>query len=127
MPTYKSSVSIEATPEVVFDFVSDVRNLPRYFAAVSVAEPTGDEKVRLTTGGAGDTRVAEAWFHLDEGRRHRIEWGSEGPGGYRGWLEVDREGQVCSVTVELHTDGDDGLDAELDRTLFALKAAIEEG
>jgi len=126
MPTYKSSVSIEATPDVAFDFISDVRNLPRYLAPVTAAEPAGDGKVRLTAGGDADTSVAEAWFRVDEGRRHRVEWGSEGPSGYRGWLEVDREGQVCSVTAEIHTDRDEELDAALDQTLFALKRAIEE-
>lgn len=126
MANYKSSVSIEATPEEVFDFVSDVRNLPRYFRALTAAEPTGGDEVRVTAEEGGRIRMSEGWFRVHEGRRHRLDWGLEGPDAYKGWMEVDPEGEVASVTVELHLEGGAGdVDTELDRALFALKAAIE--
>ena len=126
MPAYKSSVSIEATPEQVFEFVRDVRNLPQ-FTAFSAAEPIGEGNVRLTAEVDGHAEVSEAWIRRREGRHPRIEWGSEATKSYHGWLEVDREGEVCSVTVEIHSDAgrEAGVDAALDQTLLALKAAVE--
>jgi len=127
MPTYKSSVSIEATPDAVFAYVSDVRNLPTYFDRMTSAEPVGGEAVRVVADVNGEPTTGEAWFRTHEGHRHRIEWGFEGPENYHGWLEVDREGHVASVTVEVHTArvSDDEIDRALDRTLFALKAQVE--
>jgi hypothetical protein len=107
MPTYKSSVSIEASPEQAWDAIERLTDLPGFLTPA------------LVVGGG------EAWVRFNEGRRHRVEWGEEG--GYRAWLEVDREGEVCSVTVRIHADtGADEVDRELDQTLFALKAAVEE-
>jgi len=127
MPTYRSSVSIEATPEDVLAYVRDVRNLPTYFDRVTAAEPLGGEAVRTTSVVEGRTTVGEAWFRVKEGHHPRIEWGVESPNHYHGWLEVDREGRVCSVTVEIHTDRvpDEAVDEAIDRTLFALKDAVE--
>ena len=129
MPVYKSSVSIEATVDDTFAFVSDPRNLAR-FTGVTSAEPLGGDAVRLTTEAEDGTQVTEeAWFREKPGRRPRVEWGTDGPHNYHGWLEVDREGEVCSVTVEIHTDqGPAGeVDAALDRMLLDLKAAVEGG
>jgi len=128
MPIYKSSVSIEAPVEVVFAYVSDVRHLASYVEGMVEAEPLGAERVRVTAEVDGQRRVGEAWFRVKPGRRRpRIEWGSAGPHDYHGWLEVDREGEVASVTVELHTGrvSDDRIDEALDRTLFALRDRVE--
>lgn len=126
MSAYKSSVSIEATADSVFAYVRDVRHLPRYLDGVMAAEPTGGEAVRVTADVDGVSRTGQAWFRIHEGRHRRIEWGSEGLSEYHGWLEVDREGEVASVTVEIHTERPSPeADERLDRTLFALKAQVE--
>jgi polyketide cyclase/dehydrase/lipid transport protein len=129
MPTSKSSVSIEASPDETFEFVRDVRNLHRYLSGVEAAAPAGGDAVRVTTDVDGTVRVGEAWVKVKEGRHRRIEWGTEGPASYHGWLEVDPEGEVCSITAELHDDRLPAadLDAALDETLFALKREIEGG
>lgn len=91
----------------MFEFVRDESNLRRYLAGIE--------------DGA-------AWVKVREGRHPRIEWGAEGTG-YHGWFEIDREGEVCSITAELHDDHLPAadLDAALDAALFALKREIEEG
>lgn len=129
MPTSRSSVSIEATPDEVFAFVRDVTTLPQYLAPMRSASPAGGEAVRVTAEVAGQAKVEEAWFRVHEGHRRRVEWGAEGPAGYRGWLEVDREGDVASVTVELHVEHGtaEELDRSVDASLFALKRRIEQG
>lgn len=125
MATYKSSVSIEQTPDVVFDYVSDVRNLPRYFAGLRSVEPLDGDAVRVTIDGSAGPVVLEAYFRVHGGHRRRVEWDTDDPAGYRGWLEVDPEGDVCSVTAEVHTHDEADVDAVIDRTLFALKGQIE--
>lgn len=129
MPVFKSSVSIEQPADAVFDFVRDVRNLPRYFDECTAADSTDGDRVRVTTREDGRTTAGEAWFRIHEGHRRRIEWGSDGPDDYHGWLEVDPEGAVCSVTVEIHTsaDGERSLDESLDRILYTLKGILEPG
>jgi hypothetical protein len=128
MPTSKSSVSIEATPDDVFAFVRDVTNLPAYLASLRAATPAGGEAVRVTSDVEGEPKVGEAWVRVHEGHRHRVEWGVQGPVDYHGWLEVDREGEVASVTVEVHTERGtaEELDAAVDAALWALKERIEQ-
>lgn len=125
MPTFKSSVSIEQPPEAVFDFVKDPRNVPRFVEQVSALEPLGDEQVRIRAEVGGNEVVTQGTFRVHEGHRRRIEWELDIENGYRGWLEVDPEGEVCSVTVELHTEREAELDDRLDRVLFALKRVAE--
>ncbi|GAC1542389.1 MAG: SRPBCC family protein [Acidimicrobiales bacterium] len=129
MPAFKSSVSIEQPADAVFDFVRDVRNLPRYFDGLTAADPTDGDQVRVTAEEDGRSTVSEAWFRVHDGHRRRIEWGSASPDEYHGWLEVDPEGAVCSVTVEIHAtpDGDRSVDERLDRTLYTLKSLLEPG
>jgi len=111
MPTSKSSVSIEASPDDVFAFVCDPDNIPGY----------------TTAGVDGAQEMEKPWFRVHDGHRHRVEWGADGPSDYHGWLEVDREGEVASVTAEVHTeDGTaEDLDRAVDAVLFALKERIE--
>ena len=125
MPTFKSSVSIEQPPEAVFDFLKDPRHVARFVDQVRAVEPLGDEQVRIRAEVGGSEVVTQGTFHVHEGHRRRIEWDLDVEDGYRGWLEVDPEGEVCSVTVELHTAGEAELDDRLDRALFALKGAAE--
>ncbi len=123
MPTYKSSISIEASQEEVFEYLADVRHLPDYFPLVSAAEPLAEGKFRITTQ---DGHTSEGWMRLHEGRRDRIEWGAGGRQDYSGRLQVDREGLVASVTAQIHADHPipEG-DTILDQTLFALKSCVE--
>src|SRR5579872_6111401 len=94
VPTCRSSVSIEATLETVFAYLSDARNIPQFVGPVSAAEPVGGDHARVTSG---DT-TTDVELTVEVGHRHRVEWDA---GGCKGWLEVDREGQVCSVTAEV--------------------------
>jgi hypothetical protein len=116
MPTCRSSVSIEATLEKVFAYLADVRNIPHFVAAVGDAAPVGGGSARVTSG---DT-TKDVELKIEEGHRHRVEWDG---GGCKGWLEVDREGQVCSVTAEVEAEAID--DPTLDQALWTLKEQIE--
>jgi hypothetical protein len=124
MATYRSSVSVEASVHETFAFVRELRNFPRYVERVTAVEPLGGEAIRVTLVDGDHHRTVEAHARVHESGRHRrVEWGVEGSGHYHGWVEIDQEGEVCSVTMEVHASEVDG--AEVDAALWALKAAVE--
>jgi hypothetical protein len=128
MPTFDSSVSIEAPAEAVFAFVSDIRNLPRFFDPMIAIEPGEGDHVRLTIPQEGRAEQAEGWFRLADHKR-RVEWGHDGPDDYHGWMEVDAEGLACSVTIKVHTTArvdKQAVTEALDRTMWALKTLVEQ-
>ena len=88
MADYESSTTVAADAGAVFDFLGEVRNLPRYFERMTSAVPGDGDEVEVTAD-LGDRQVAgQAWFRADRDRR-RLEWGSEGPNDYRGTLAVE--------------------------------------
>ena len=64
----------------------------------------------------------------DRERRH-LEWGSEGPDNYHGYLDVTGDGATASVTVFLHTEraGSGDIDRGIAGTLTATKQLAEAG
>ena len=121
---------VEAPAGALFEFVAEVGNLPRYFEQMTAAEPAGDEAVRVTAQVDGREREGEAWFRVDRVAR-RVEWGSEGPNDYHGWLDVTDEGGGRStvavhVSTERVEDRPDEINQGLDRTLGNVKRLVEE-
>jgi hypothetical protein len=102
------SASFDAPADRLFDYLSDIENLPRYFDSMTSAEPAEDDAVRTTANVDGQKVEGEAWFRVDDDAR-RIEWGSEGPNDYSGWLRV--------------ADGNDGGHLRM----VDLSAAIDHG
>ncbi|HXG65052.1 MAG TPA: SRPBCC family protein [Blastocatellia bacterium] len=99
MKEYEHTVVVEASSGKVFDFVSDVQNLPRYLPTVRNAEALEGERVRLQGESAGRQYENEGVFRVDKENR-RIEWGSVDEGRYRGWLEVkDHENVEWSIVT----------------------------
>jgi hypothetical protein len=132
MPTYERSVQIATEPGPLFEFLSDVANLPRYFDQMTSAERVDGERVHTTAviqpEGEPEQRVeGEAWFRVVEGEQ-RIEWGSEGPNDYRGELDVTPAGEGCEVSVRISTEHDepDAIEEGLEGTLANVKRLGEE-
>jgi Polyketide cyclase / dehydrase and lipid transport len=125
---YKQSQDVSASAGRLFGYLSDVGNLPRYFPAMTSAEPAGPEAVQVTAELNGATRDAEAWFRVDAEHRH-LEWGSEGPDNYHGYLDVTGDAETSSVTVFLHTERHDSgeIDRGITETLEAIKRLVETG
>ena len=104
MPEYERSRVIGAAPEQVFEFLSDVRNLPQYVPTTQHAEPQGPDRVRVQGQARGHRYDADGFFDRDEGAM-RLEWGSDGEMRYRGQLQVEPDGDESSrVTVRLSFD-----------------------
>ena len=132
MPTYERSVQVEAAPGPLFAFLSDVGNLPRYFEQMTSAERLDGERVRTTAviqpEGEEEQRVeGEAWFRVVEGEQ-RLEWGSEGPNGYQGELDVTPAGDGSEVSVRISTDRDEAeaIEEGLEGTLANVQRLGEE-
>lgn len=53
MAEYEHAMTIDASPDAVFDFVADIRNLPKYLPTTKSAQPQGEERVRVQGEAAG--------------------------------------------------------------------------
>lgn len=135
MGTYESTTTVTAPPDELFSYLSDVHNLPDYFAAMKSAEPAGAAQGDVPPGAEavhsvaevdGQRREGEAWFRRDADARS-ISWGSEGPNDYHGELRVDGDGGHSRVTVTLHTEHAEGerIQEGLETTLDQIKEKVE--
>ena len=130
MADYEHAEHVPARPDELFAYLSDVRNLPRYFARMTHAEPAEGEAVRTTArleeaeGGPREVE-GEAWFRVHEGEK-RLEWGSEGPSDYRGELDVTGDAGGSRVAVRLHTVHEDapGIQDGLRETVGNIKRLV---
>lgn len=150
MSKYEQSQIIDAPPEQVFVWLSDVGNLPKYLPPVTdasiqgpSAEGSPGQRVRTTLqypGGDGSFD-AEGYLAVDEGER-RMEWGAEAGRDYSGWLTVSGGASGGSeVTVHLSlgersvegdmqnqaTNAQDMLAQGISETLESIRRQIEEG
>ncbi len=99
---FEQSIAVAAPAEGIFNFISDVKNVPQYLPTVKNAEPQAGERIR-TQGQAGErTYDSDGHFRVNK-QAHRIEWGSDGENDYGGWLEVQGDGESRSqVKVHIH-------------------------
>ena len=130
MADYEHADDVPAGADELFAYLSDVRNLPKYFARMTSARPVESEAVhttaRLEEGEGGPAEVeGEAWFRVHDAEK-RLEWGSEGPSGYRGELDVTGDASGSRVAVRLHTDHDDppGVQDGLRETVGNIKRLV---
>jgi uncharacterized protein YndB with AHSA1/START domain len=147
---YEQSQAIDAPPDEVFAWLSEVGNLPKYLPPVmnsSVEGPAAQgspgQKIRTTVeypGEGGGTFEAEGYLAVDQ-RERRMEWGAEAGRDYSGWLTVANHGEGGSEVV-VHLDfGERSAEAEIEdqssegenpmaegisRTLESIRRQIEE-
>lgn len=128
MGDYEQSRNVNAPAQALFDYLADVRNMPRYFSSMTSAEPAEGEAVQVTAVVDGKEREGEAWFKVDRDRMH-LDWGSEGPNNYHGRLDVTGDDAASRVSVALHTDNveDQRIDQGLTETLDEVQRLVESG
>jgi uncharacterized protein YndB with AHSA1/START domain len=131
MTTYTHTAEADVPANVLFQFLADPTNLPRYFPQMTAAEPEGGETVHVEAEVHGAHVEGEAWVRPDESAR-RLEWGAEGPDDYHGELQVDElEPGRSRITVTLHSvrEAEGGEVQEgLEQTVAALsQAAAADG
>lgn len=128
MGDYQRSIDVAAPSGRLFDYLADVHNLPQYFASMKSAERSSGESVDVVADVQGTERHGEAWFHVDEERRH-LRWGSEGSSNYHGELDIAGDDETSTVTVKLHTERVDSgaIESGLAQTLDNVKRLVESG
>ncbi len=143
MKEYERTTEVEASPDEVFAWVSDVNNLPHYLPPIKSAElEDGGDRVWLR-GEIPDQGEFEneGYFRVHEQER-RMEWGAEVYRDYSGELSVSENGggqsvvtvrlqfgpQTVEEDIQEQSDEDrDPLAESVDRTLESIKQQIEEG
>lgn len=140
--------AVDAPPDAVFAWLSDVSNLPKYLPPVidaSIQGPSSPgapgQRVRTTLEYPGGEGTFEAEGYLAVyGNERRMEWGAEAGRDYSGWLEVAEDAARGSqVTVHLNfgersveaeqdsPEGRDPLQEGVTATLESIRRQIEEG
>jgi uncharacterized membrane protein len=102
MASYQESMSISASADQVFDFIADIRNLPKYIPTTKSAQPDdeGGERVQLQGEAKGHKYNADGYLRADR-QNYRLEWGAD-ERYYSGHMEVQSKGNNQSqVTVEI--------------------------
>jgi len=100
MAQFEQTIAVDASADGVFDFVSDVRNVPQYLPAIERAEPQQGERIH-TQGHIGERPIdSDGYFRVNRAER-RMEWGSDGENDYRGWLAVSGDGSRAEVKVHI--------------------------
>jgi carbon monoxide dehydrogenase subunit G len=136
MPEFSRSTTISADPDELFEFLSKVENLPRYFRGMTEAHHTRGDEVHVTanarvTGGepdAGGEVHGEAWFRIDADQR-ALAWGAEGEHDYHGELQVSPDGEDrARVSVHLHTQHEDrdSIETGIEQTLHNIEQIAAE-
>jgi hypothetical protein len=149
---YEQSQPIDALPEEVFAWLSEVGNLPEYLPPVVASSSEGPsteglpgQRIRTTLEYPGQEEErsfdAEGYLAVDESER-RMEWGAEAGRDYSGWLtganRVEGGSEVVvhlsfgerSVAPEMQErapEGRDPLAEGISATLESIRRQIEEG
>jgi hypothetical protein len=126
MSEFEYSATVQSGAQEVFDFVSDVGNLPRYLPTVTKAMSQGEDRVRVQGQAGGRQYDSDGYYHVDKGRK-RMEWGSDGENQYRGWLEVKDGGASATVTAHLSFEPRPDTKEQLDRQSGDYHRTIQEG
>ena len=132
MGDYTSTTTVRIAPDKLFDYLSDVTNLPTYLPQMTSARPAGGDRVDVTAHieppGQPERDVeGEAWVKVKEAGR-TLEWGAPGPHDYHGELDVDAADDGAStLTLRLHTEHVDGPDLQhaVDETVQGLRSNLE--
>jgi len=127
MPDYQQTAKVAAPADALFNYLSNVQNLPKYFSRMTSAENAGHGEVHVAANIHGKNVEADAEFHVDRAAK-KIRWSSEGPDDYHGELEVTGEGKKSQVAVKLHTKRTEReqIEGGLRETLDNIKRLVEQ-
>ena len=114
---------IAAAPDRVFAVLSDVKRLPEFVPQMTGAHVGESDHVVVDARYEGHTQHGEGWFRPDPERR-RVGWGSNSTA-YRGWMQVDPDGEGSRLTLFLATEQGDAPDSEVMGTLDAIRRLVE--
>jgi uncharacterized membrane protein len=126
MADFLASTDVAAPADELFDYLSQVENLPNYFERMTSVTDNEDGTISVAAD-LGDRVVeAEAWFEVDRDAK-TLSWGSEGPNDYNGQLQVTGTGSNSVVEVTLRTERTGGQEIQegLEQTVAVIKLIME--
>jgi uncharacterized membrane protein len=126
MADFLASTDVAAPADELFDYLSQVDNLPNYFERMTSVTDNEDGTISVSAD-LGDRVVeAEAWFEVDPDAK-TLSWGSEGPNDYAGQLQVTGTGSNSVVEVTLRTEraGGEEIQEGLEQTVAVIKLVME--
>ncbi len=127
MQNFEKSKIVNAEPDQVFEFLSDIDNLSQYLPTVRHAEHEENDRIRIQGEAGGHKYDDTGFFRADEDTR-RMEWGSDSERGYQGWLTVEESGNNQSeVKVHLSFGQQNHALKEMDQRTGDHVEAINEG
>jgi uncharacterized membrane protein len=127
MADYAARAHVAAAADQLFEYLSQVENLPDYFDRMTSVTDNQDGTITAAAD-LGDRVVeGEAWFEVDRDER-ALSWGSEGPNNYSGQLQVieGENGSVVEVTLHTERAGGEEIQEGLERTVDAVKRIMED-
>lgn len=112
MAEYEHSMTINAAPDAVFDFVADIGNLPKYLPTTKSAQAQGKDRVQVQGEAQGHQYNADGYLRADRPNL-RLEWGADEQY-YSGFLQIEEQDTNASqVTVHISLRGSPpGADAD---------------
>jgi len=113
---------VAASPASVYAAISDPANLPKFVPQVTAVRSAGGNRVEVDARYEGKEEHGSVYFRTDESAR-RIEWGSDN--GYRGWMQVDADGEQSRLTLYLRTTHSSERDFDVASTLDAIRMLVE--
>jgi carbon monoxide dehydrogenase subunit G len=113
---------VAAAPDAVYAAIADVTNLPRFVPQMTAARPSGGGRVEVDARYEGHEQHGEASFSTNDAER-RIEWSAAS--GYRGWMQVDADGDGSRLTLFLETRHGAESDHDVAATLDAIRMLVE--
>lgn len=109
MGEYEQTMTMQAAAGTILEFVSDIRNMPRYLPTTKSAQPQGEDRVRVQGEAMGHAYDSDGYLRRDDAAM-RLEWGSD-EGHYSGWLQVADAGKGASgVTIHISLHAKPGAD-----------------
>lgn len=132
MSDFERTLTVKADVNAVYQFLSDVNNMPKYLPTLQHADKPQGDKVHVTGDVHGQHYDSHGYFHADPAS-HRLEWGSEGDHHYSGWMTLkpgDATGDLTEITMHLHFeklppmphgDPDDAMLDGMQRALEAIR------
>ena len=97
---YSDTLTVDAPAAQVFDFVADIKNMPKYLPTTKQASDAGPERVHVEGSAGGHDYVAEGYLRPDR-EALRMEWGAD-EGYYKGSMDLDDQGGgKTEVTIRI--------------------------
>lgn len=127
MGDYQRAANVKASPDALFNYLADIRNLPKYFNRMTSANASDPDEVHVTADVHGKQVEGVAKFHVDHAAK-KLHWSSEGPNNYHGELSVTGQGDTSEVNVTIHTSRVEGKEIEdgIQRTLDNIVRLVQQ-